>query len=403
MLGISITLISTTTEIFFPAMAIFKSYFSGESSMSAVKKQQSPSRAGSGEKNCYVTIFGWLVFLISYGFLIPGLILPLYYYKVMGIREEKTMMGTIKMLRDDGGVFAAALLSFFGIAVPVIKLLLVAYGHWKNAAWASRFVVWISKWAIVDAVIASFIMAYYANALKGSVISKVEVGFIFFVLYCTLSTAAALILDDRDVEFRDIYASQKLLKDNRWLVKKSSAIYTLSAAFGLSITSMILYTVRMGIKPELVSMSVFSACNRLLTEVNADPRPMVIILLFVVIVPIVEFIFMAYMVYRPTDNFYTRCALRCLPQCGLLDVYAVSIVVMDIMINALGSMTIAIAALGFTLLCVSVGATVFARFVLGRYLANLFGGAESTKPLERVDREQSNAVTDSERVVAIAV
>jgi uncharacterized paraquat-inducible protein A len=383
-------------------MATFTSYFKRDSSMFAVKKQHSGSRLANEQKNRFVTRFGWFVLLLSYGFLIPGLILPLYYYDLQGTRFEKTLMTTIQMLREEGGVFAAALLVFFGIAVPVIKLLLIAYSHWKDAAWASRFVVWISKWAIVDAVIASIIMAYYANALDGRVVSKVEIGFIFFVLYCTLSTAAALILDDRDIEFRDIYASQRILKDNRWLVKKSSAVYAASVAFGLSIAAMILNTVRVGMVPEVVSMSVFSASHRLLTEVNADPRPMVIILLFIIMVPIIEFLFMGFMIYRPKDNFYTRCALRCLPQCGLLDVYAVSVIVMDIMLNSLGMIRVSIPALGYTLLCVSVGATVFARFVLGRYLANLFGGAESTAPLER---EQTNAAmtTDSDRVVTIAV
>ena len=378
-------------------MAIFESF---RASMSSAKKPQSVSRANKDQRNRYVTIFGWLVFMVSYGFLIPGLILPLYYYKVQGKIIEKTLMTTVDLLKDQGAYFAAGLLIFFGIAVPVIKLVMVGYAHWKNAAWASRFVVWISKWAIVDAVIASFIMAYYANALRGAIISKIDIGFIFFVLYCTLSTAAALILDDKDVEFREIFESRKYFKDQQWLERRMNSVYAIGAALGLSVSAMVLYTVRMGINPELISMSVFSACNRLLTEKNADPRPMVIILLFVVMVPIIELLFMAFMVYRPKDTFYTRCALRCLPQCGLLDVYAVSVIVMDIMLNALGMMTVSIPALGYTILCVSVGATIFARFVVGRHLSRIFGGAESTTPLER---HQSPAVTDSERVVAIAV
>jgi uncharacterized paraquat-inducible protein A len=381
-------------------MAIFKSYF--KEGMSTSKIKTKASRSGINERNRYVTIFGWLIFLLAYGFLIPGLILPLYYYLVQGIRVEKTLMTTVDMLKDQGAYFAAVLLIFFGIAVPAIKLVMVGYAHWKNAAWASRFVVWISKWAIVDAVIASFIMAYYANAFGGAIISRIDVGFIFFTLYCTLSTAAALILDDRDVEFSEIYESRKYFKDNEWLEKRSNALYAVAGAFGLSVAAMILYTVRMGMNPELISMSVFSACNRLLTEKNADPRPMVIILLFVVMTPLIEFVFMGFMIYKPKDNFYTRCALRCLPQCGLLDVYAVSVVVMDLMLNALGVMTVSIPPLGFTILCVSVGATIFARFVLGRYLARMFGGAESTTPLERTESPAVMTV-DSERVVAIAV
>jgi uncharacterized paraquat-inducible protein A len=378
-------------------MAIFESF---KRSMSDAKKPQNASRPVTDQRNRYVTLFGWLIFLVGYGFLIPGVILPLYYYELQGETIYKTLMTTVDMLKQEGAYFAAGLLIFFGIAVPVIKLLLVAYSHWKQAAWASRFVVWISKWAIVDGIVASFIMAYFANAFDGDIISKVDVGYMFLVLYCTLSTAAALILDDKDVEYREIYESRKYFKDVQWLEKRMNALYAVGAALGLSISAMILYTVRIGMNPELISMSIFSACNRLLTEIHADARPMVIILLFIIMVPIIELLLMGFMVCKPMDTFYTRCALRCLPQCGLLDVYAVSVIVMDVMLNALGVMTVSIPPLGFTILCVSVGATVFARFVVSRHLSRLFGGAESTTPL---DSHQSPAVLDSERVVAIAV
>lgn len=378
-------------------MAIFESF---KRSMSDAKKPQNASRPVTDQRNRYVTLFGWLIFLVGYGFLIPGVILPLYYYELQGETIYKTLMTTVDMLKQEGAYFAAGLLIFFGIAVPVIKLLLVAYSHWKQAAWASRFVVWISKWAIVDGIVASFIMAYFANAFDGDIISKVDVGYMFFVLYCTLSTAAALILDDKDVEYREIYESRKYFKDVQWLEKRMNALYAVGAALGLSISAMILYTVRIGMNPELISMSIFSACNRLLTEIHADARPMVIILLFIIMVPIIELLLMGFMVCKPMDTFYTRCALRCLPQCGLLEVYAVSVIVMDVMLNALGVMTVSIPPLGFTILCVSVGATVFARFVVSRHLSRLFGGAESTTPL---DSHQSPAVLDSEKVVAIAV
>jgi uncharacterized paraquat-inducible protein A len=378
-------------------MAIFESF---KRSMSDAKKPQNASRPVTDQRNRYVTLFGWLIFLVGYGFLIPGVILPLYYYELQGETIYKTLMTTVDMLKQEGAYFAAGLLIFFGIAVPVIKLLLVAYSHWKQAAWASRFVVWISKWAIVDGIVASFIMAYFANAFDGDIISMVDVGYMFFVLYCTLSTAAALILDDKDVEYREIYEARKYFKDVQWLEKRMNALYAVGAALGLSISAMILYTVRIGMNPELISMSIFSACNRLLTEIHADARPMVIILLFIIMVPIIELLLMGFMVCKPMDTFYTRCALRCLPQCGLLDVYAVSVIVMDVMLNALGVMTVSIPPLGFTILCVSVGATVFARFVVSRHLSRLFGGAESTTPL---DSHQSPAVLDSEKVVAIAV
>ena len=378
----------------------FISYFKRNlDDMQVEKKQQPVSKRSGNARHPYVSIFGWVVFLIAYGFLVPGLILPLYQYKVQGQVVEKTMWSTIVFVHEQGGIFPALLVAFFGIAVPAIKLVLVAIAHWRDMPWASRLVVWVSKWAIVDAIVACFIMAYYANAMRGAITSQIEAGFIFFVLYCTLSTAAALILDDRDVEFRDIYASRKWFKNNAWVEKKSTAVYSLAAAVGLSSAALILYTVRIGLRPELISMSVLSACNRLATEKNADPRPLVIILLFIVIVPVVEFIFMGLLLWKPRDSFSIRCALRCLPQCGLLDVYAVSVIVMDVMLNALKIITVSIPPLGYTILCVAVGATVVARFTTRRYLAKLFGGAESTTPLDRV----TSNVIESDRVTAVSV
>jgi hypothetical protein len=148
-----------------------------------------------------------------------------------------------------------------------------------------------------------------------------------------------------------------------------------------------------------VSMSIISACNRLVAEENADPRPMIIIALFVILVPLAEFIFMGFMLYRPMDNSYTRRALRCFPQCGLLDVYAVSIVVMDIFLNPLKMITVSIPPLGFALLCASVACIVFARFVITRYLAKIFGG--SSPPLELSTDDGNNSGRATTESVAV--
>lgn len=381
-------------------MTFWKSSRQSNEELFTAKRQYSASEKGeskivTGQPNGYITLFGWLALILAYGFLIPGLVLPLYMYRLQGITVEKTMWSTIQMVRADGGLFPAVLLAFFGIAVPAIKLLLVTIAHIRDLPWVSRLVVWVSKWAIVDALVACFIMAYFANALDGAIVSHIETGFIFFVLYCVLSTAAALVLDDRDVEFRERYESQSVFKNQKWMERKSTSVYAIALASGLSCASMILYTVRIGLLPENISMSILSACYRLISEINTDPRPMIIIFLFVVMIPIAEFVFMVIMVYRPIDNFYTRCALRSLPQCGLLDVYAVSVIVMDIFLNPLKMISVSIPPLGFSLLCTSIACTIFARLVLGRYLAKLFGGAlvESSSPLELCNSESSGRAT----------
>ena len=357
----------------------------------------------SNERNRYVTIGGWFILLLSYGFLVPGLMLPLYGYTVQGIEVYETMWTTIQMVNEDGGAFPAALLAFFGIAVPAIKLVLVALAHIRDLPWARRLVVWVSKWAIVDAIVACFIMAYFANALMGAVKSQIETGFIFFVLYCILSTVAALLLDDRDVEFRDLYATRTYLVDKEWVEKKSTSIYSLSATVALTCTALLLYAVSMGMGEELISMSVLSACHRLASEKNADVRPMILLVLFVVIVPLVELVFLGAMLYKPIDSFHTRCALRSLPQCGLLDVCAVAVLVMYIFLNKLGKINVEIPALGFTILCVAIVSTIFTRFVVGRYLGRIFGGSLADRKTTGLEREESSANSTIESGVSAVV
>jgi uncharacterized paraquat-inducible protein A len=376
-------------------------------------KATSSSFSGTSKKtlrtegrNRYINVFGWLILILAYGFLIPGLLLPLYRYLIQGVPVEKTMWTTIEFVQEHAGLGPALIVAFFGIAVPAIKLVLVAIAHMRDLPWASRLVVWVSKWAIVDALAASFIMAYYANAYDGAITARIETGYIFFVLYCVLSTMAALILDDRDEEFTSMYASRKFFVENPWIERKSTSIYALATAAGLSFTSMLLYTLRIGMEDDVVSMSILSACNRLATEIEGDVRPMVVILLFVVIIPIIELMYMGFMLYRPVDNFYSRCALRCLPQCGLMDVYAVSIPVLYIFLNPLGTVIVEIPPLGFILLCAAIISTAAARFLLNRYLSRLFSGSlAESKSAQTVIRQASNNSnsTTSSGVSVIAV
>lgn len=355
-------------------------------------------------RNKYINILGWVIFLLAYGFFIPGIILPMYMYDIQDVIVHKTLWTTIEMVHLDGGLFPAVLVAFFGIAVPAIKLILVAIAHMRDLPTVSRFVVWISKWAIVDAIAACFIMAYYANAYKGAVKSHIESGFIFFVLYCVLSTVAALILDDRDEEFRDIYATRKLFVNSKWIERKSTSVYAVSVASGLTFASFVLNTVRLGMIGDIVPMSILSACHRLAAEIQPDIRPMILLVLFVVAVPVIELMFMGYMLYRPIDNFYIRCALRCLPQGGLLDVYAVSVPVMYIFLNPLEAIKVEIPPLGFAILLSAVGVTVFARFVLGRYLAKLFSDGLFENANMATDREECSArssISSGVSVVAV--
>ena len=320
---------------------------------------------------------GWVLLIISYGLLIPGLILPLYWYKSQRIVEEKTMLSTLSFVYEMGGWFPTSLVAFFALAVPAIKLIMLIVAHTFKKPWMSTLVVVISKWAILDALAASIIMAYFAFALQGAVPARVESGFTCFVLYCILSTAAALILDDQDISFCDQYASEHRLT-RRCTRKRVYAGLAVLVASAFAITSLFLPTISIGIVGDATQMSVLSACQRLITMPNSDWKPMILILIFVVILPLMELMFLATMLIIPVDTFTSRCALRCLPLCGLLDVYNVGLVVMLIFLRALDNLEIYIPVTGFVILCIANVSILVARFMVNKHLAFKFGAAPAT-------------------------
>lgn len=320
---------------------------------------------------------GWVLVITSYALLIPGLILPLYYYKANNMIVEKTMFTTLDLVYDLGGWFPAFLVAFFGLVVPAVKLIMLIVAHTFRKPWMSTLVVVVSKWAILDALVASLIMAYFSYALKGKMISHVSTGFTCFVLYCIFSTAAALILDDVDVSFRDIYASEGFIARSCQKGRFYAAIAVVIAS-AFTITSMFLSTISIGLPRDVVTMSILSACQRLVTMINSDWRPMILILIFVVIVPLMELLFLATMLIIPVDTFASRCALRCLPQCGLLDVYNVGLLVMLIFIRAMGNMEVSIPSTGFVILCIANLSTVVARFMVNKHLSQKFGQTSIT-------------------------
>lgn len=355
---------------------------------------------GDSRRSKLLTIFGWGLLIVSYCFLTPGLILPLYYFENQGVVVEKTLWTTIDLVNETGGWFPAALVAFFALVVPGVKLILMLVSHiWKLPS-LSRVVLIVSKWAIVDAIAAAFIMAYFTNAYDGAVVSKVDIGFAFFVLYCVLSTVGALIIDSRDVQFSEMYASRKyLLLYESTIASRATASVMVIVSFAMSIVSMCLYTIRMGLINDLVDMSVFSACNRLLNEVNSDWRTLLVILPFIVLLPLVEIIFLGAMIIKPTDNTVTRSLLRSLPHIGMLDVYAVSVIVMYIFLNQMGTVIVEIPALGFVMLCLAVACIVATRFIVERFLSRTLGHASTEKLNVRnmgyIQRDSSQMVRTS--------
>jgi uncharacterized paraquat-inducible protein A len=319
-------------------------------------KEVKPSRLNtmfSGE-NIPKSI-GWGLFVLSYAFLIPGLILPLYQYEAAGEVVEKTLVTTIELVYQTGGIFASLLVAFFGIAVPVVKLVLVIIAHIRKVDILSRLVVWVSKWAVVDGLIACFVMAYYSRAI---IDAEAEIGSTFFILYCVLSTVGAIILHDRSTPPR--------LPRLSFLCNAPVCFTLLAASLALAITAMSLDTIAIGMKGiDLQPMSVFGMCVRLSTGKGADFRLLLLTISIVIIFPLFELIYN----FSIFSNFkINEKIIRIMPSIQCLDVYLVTVIVMYLFLNALGLMTVEIPAAGFTVLTLSQVFCYSARYSVGGLL-----------------------------------
>jgi len=331
-----------------------------------------------GAKFSLAHIFGWVLLAVAYSCLIPGLIYPLYFYQISGKVFDKTMFKTIDLVYTNGGLFPTILVAFFGLAVPAIKLILIILSHTLRKPILSKIVLIVSKWAIVDAIVATMIMAYFTFALQGKLIAQVSSGFTFFVLYCTLSTLAALLLDDRDKSFQEIQAQRtSFLRAYPFDGERTVAGLSVIIAGCATIASLLLDTIKVGMPSEPVSMSVLYACQRLVTEMHPDPRPMALLLICVVIIPLTEIMFLGTMVFVPINTFTTRFALRAFPHCGMLDVYAISMIVMVIFLKAMGQMSVSIPPVGYSVLGFALFSTIFARLFVGRFMSKKFGTDET--------------------------
>lgn len=108
-----------------------------------------------------------------------------------GKKGEK--IGIINDLWQQEAYFAAGLLFIFGVAIPVVKL--VVFALWLSEAFGQQFSAFllqygrsISKWAAVDAVCEALLVGILMKV--GAVNAYHDIGFPCFVAYCIISSLA---------------------------------------------------------------------------------------------------------------------------------------------------------------------------------------------------------------------
>jgi paraquat-inducible protein A len=111
--------------------------------------------------------------------------------------EERSVLGTLKILWQTGNDWPFLLVFLFGIIVPFVKSTVIFYLLLvKNASakWYG-FVKAISKWAMADVFAISILIAFLgANAMENTK-ANLEIGFYCFSAYVLLSSIIVVLLN----------------------------------------------------------------------------------------------------------------------------------------------------------------------------------------------------------------
>ena len=122
---------------------------------------------------------------------------------VVAYEKTRSIIGTIQELFENQHVLVAVLIGLFSIVVPLIKALILITSQLKilpNSAGLQRFSGAISKWSMADVFVMAVLVAYLAaNAVDKeaglmSFHATLGSGFYFFLGYCILSILASQIL-----------------------------------------------------------------------------------------------------------------------------------------------------------------------------------------------------------------
>ncbi|CAE7662024.1 unnamed protein product [Symbiodinium pilosum] len=209
-----------------------------------------------------------LLVLVSYGYLIPGLVEVLFSFNLVfdtgsggffgigpgaGFNDAppttETMLGLVKLLWKTGSPLGAVLVVFYAIAIPVTKLLLLLVGNLiqKDLPTASRRCIQcvqnISKWACPDMFAYILLMHLVKSLARPPYLvanGRLDLGFTCFSLFCLGSTIAALGIRVPDREHGCFQQLGKVLTPKRLLLGVSVLFVLFAVPFfwGLNQTVM---------------------------------------------------------------------------------------------------------------------------------------------------------------------
>lgn len=141
----------------------------------------------------------WTLWGVSTVLMIAGWILPLLTIRItfdvplMGpqtiLNETRSLLETVQKLAEEGNLFPALLITFFGVLVPLLKTvsLFYALAGRSNSHTVAGWMFTINKWAMADVFSMSIIIAFLTAKGMGGVAAIPETGFYVFTSYVILS------------------------------------------------------------------------------------------------------------------------------------------------------------------------------------------------------------------------
>ncbi len=179
-------------------------------------------------------ILAFVLSLVSFGFLVPGVILSMITVNTRGsvqapltnigiefLNTSNSIWNTIQQLFSQDYYFVAAMIFLFSVIVPATKGLMLMYvmltKNQKVRKTMFSLVKALGKWSMCDVFVVAIFLSYLSTGSRSSgsnhetsilgipidisiivdMTAKLEMGFYCFLTYCLLSLIALQIYDEK--------------------------------------------------------------------------------------------------------------------------------------------------------------------------------------------------------------
>ena len=149
-------------------------------------------------------IIAVVLVVISLVVVVPGLIQPIITLKAIMMNREvfvqtRSILQTVKDLRESGNDVVAGLILFFSVMVPFVKAVLLGVVGLLKPTQPARyrifaFVRGISKWAMADVFVVGVYIAYLSAKATDALDAELHEGFYYFTAYCLISLLSVQVM-----------------------------------------------------------------------------------------------------------------------------------------------------------------------------------------------------------------